>query len=57
MESVALQDQHEHPMEVARRALMDAARLEGPRWAEIMVRFASALPPRPPLPQAVSEEA
>jgi hypothetical protein len=36
----------EHPIETARRALMAAAHLESPEWAAILVRFASALPPR-----------
>jgi hypothetical protein len=45
----------EHPVEVARRALLEAADLEqdsggnGPEWARIMRRVASALPRRGPI--------
>jgi hypothetical protein len=36
----------EHPIEVARKALLDAAETEGSDWAGVMLRFASALPHR-----------
>ena len=36
----------EHPVEVARKALMAAADLETPRWAEALRRFAELLPVR-----------
>lgn len=35
----------EHPTEAARRALMEAATVESPRWAIVMMDFARALPP------------
>ena len=38
-----------HPMEVARRALMDAARDEEPALALALRRFAVGLPPRGPI--------
>lgn len=36
----------EHPVEVARRALLEAAKLEDDDWAHVMRRFAGALPDR-----------
>jgi len=36
----------EHPIEIARKALIAAAELESPDWSAVMLRFASALPPR-----------
>jgi hypothetical protein len=36
----------EHPIETARKALTAAAEIEGPDWAGVMLRFASALPER-----------
>jgi hypothetical protein len=39
----------EHPIEIARRALREAAEAEGPDWASIMLRVASALPERGPI--------
>lgn len=39
----------EHPLEVARRALLEAANLERDEWAAVMRRFASALPNRSPV--------
>jgi hypothetical protein len=36
----------EHPIEVARKALMAAADLETGAWAEVLRRFASTLPHR-----------
>lgn len=36
----------EHPIEVARAALLAAAQIESEEWAAVIRRFASALPPR-----------
>lgn len=36
----------EHPVETARRALLEAAAVEGPRWAHALTQMAEALPPR-----------
>jgi hypothetical protein len=36
----------EHPIETAKRALLDAAELEGDEWAAMLRRFASVLPDR-----------
>jgi hypothetical protein len=36
----------EHPIEVARCALREAAEAESPDWAAVMLRFTSALPER-----------
>jgi hypothetical protein len=39
----------EHPTEVARRALLDAAAVETEDWAAVIRRAASALPRRGPV--------
>lgn len=36
----------EHPVETARRALLEAAAIEGEEWASLMRQFATALPIR-----------
>ena len=38
----------EHPMEIARQALITAAAVE-PEWSDLMLRFAYALPARGPI--------
>ncbi len=52
----AKQEFTEHPVETARRALTEAARMEyesgtadGIAWASLMSRVASSLPNRPPI--------
>jgi hypothetical protein len=40
------QEYVEHPIEVARRALMAAAKVESGRWPELLRRVAQSLPER-----------
>jgi hypothetical protein len=42
----ATQTFEEHPVEVARKALLAAAEVESSRWSGILLRFAEALPER-----------
>jgi hypothetical protein len=44
----------EHPIETARRALLDAALIEDRHWSDLCERFAGLLPARSSLP-AVTE--
>jgi hypothetical protein len=39
----------EHPIEIARKALMAAADVERDDWSGVLRRFASALPERGPI--------
>jgi hypothetical protein len=48
IEGDAVAEFSEHPTEVARRALFDAANVETPEWSALVLRFASALPDRRP---------
>lgn len=42
--------QGEHPTEIARKALVDAAHVEGGELGDLMIRVALALPTRSPRP-------